>query len=107
MCLLLETIRIENGQPQNLPFHNIRMNEARKHLWHCNEAINLEAVLAAHMSSSGLKIEQLKDTGFRSKPEEQRNIIRCRVVYARNIEKIEFIPYKLPSINSLLGRGSR
>ena len=101
MCLLLETIRIENGQPQNLPFHNARMNTARKHFWHCNETINLEAILAAHMSSSGIKIQRQKDTGFQSKSEEQKDIIKCRVIYGRTVQKIDFLPYKLPSINSL------
>ena len=33
MSLLFETIRVKNGLPQHLVWHEARMNHARKEVW--------------------------------------------------------------------------
>jgi len=67
---LLETIRVENGKFQNLEFHQWRVNWSRKKL--------------------GLK-DILK---LRFPPPPKIGVFRCRIIYSKNIEKIEFIRYK-------------
>lgn len=81
MSLLLETIKIENGKPANMPWHNRRFNKARKDLFSLPE-IDLQDVIVI--------------------PENCRNgLFRCRILYGKTIEKIEFIPYQARDIKSL------
>lgn len=84
MCLLLESIRIENGLIQNLKYHQARMNQARKELFNCNDLLDLAEII---VSESTPKIEE--------------NIFKCRITYVQQIKKIEFLPYQIPAISSL------
>jgi 4-amino-4-deoxychorismate lyase len=70
--LLLETIRIENGRPLHLEWHDRRFNRARRELFGAREALDL----ADHLG-------ELPPTG----------VYRCRLLYTLYIEKIEFLPY--------------
>ena len=70
--MLLETIKIIQGQPQFLAFHNDRLNASRKALFQCTELIDLEHVIQAPTKTE---------------------TYRCRVVYAREIEYIEYNLY--------------
>lgn len=72
MQKLLETIKIINGQPQFLAFHQQRFDCSRRALWHCHDTVNL-ADLLQNVPTQG--------------------IYRCRVIYHRNIEQIEYVPY--------------
>lgn len=81
MSLLLETLKLENGKLQNLPYHNQRYNKARQELFS----------LPGQDLSKSITI-----------PENCRNgIFRCRVLYGETIEKVEFIPWQARSIQSL------
>ncbi|KOH42740.1 aminotransferase class IV [Sunxiuqinia dokdonensis] len=81
MSLLLETIKIENGKPANMPWHNRRFNKARKDLFSLPE-IDLQDVIVI--------------------PENCRNgLFRCRILYGETIETIEFIAYQARDIKSL------
>ncbi|MGQ7869146.1 aminotransferase class IV [Sunxiuqinia sp. sy24] len=81
MSLLLETLKLENGKLQNLPYHNQRYNKARQDLF------------SLHWQDLSERI---------TIPENCRNgIFRCRVLYAETIEKVEFIPWQARSIRSL------
>ena len=108
MCLLLETIRVENGLPQNLELHQARMNQARKELFRCNAKLDLAKIIEAQMSSSGFLPDQQpcairphSTADLQSTPEEQKKHHKCRIIYARDIETIEFLPYTLPTISTL------
>lgn len=108
MCLLLETIRIENGQPQNLPYHSERMLRARKELFRGNDQLDLAKIIEARMSPAGFLPDQQagairphNTADLQSAPEKQTKRHKCRITYARDIETIEFLPYSLPTINSL------
>ena len=82
MCQLLETIRIENGVPLNIGLHNRRFNHARNELFGGEDFLNLEKLIQC--------------------PEHLRNnILKCRVIYTRKVEKITFELYNIRSINSL------
>ena len=65
MDQLLETIKIVDGEPQFLEFHQTRLNYARKTLFNTQEVINLEQVIH-HPPKEG--------------------IYRCRIIYSRNIK---------------------
>ena len=41
MCLLIETIKIENNKIYNINYHNLRMNKARKDLFNSKDFIDL------------------------------------------------------------------
>jgi 4-amino-4-deoxychorismate lyase len=71
--LLLETIRIEEGKPRHLFWHEERMNRSRRELFGAEEPLRLERYLTG-IPSSGLW--------------------RCRVLYRQGIEKVETLPYK-------------
>jgi 4-amino-4-deoxychorismate lyase len=70
--LLLETIRIENGKPVHLAWHNQRLNRSRRELFGASDELDLADVLGAI---------------------PLKGIYRCRVLYRLYIEKVEFIPY--------------
>lgn len=84
MCLLLETIRIENGLIRNLKYHQARINHARKELLNCTDRLDLSEIIVSELT---LNIEE--------------NIFKCRITYMKEIDKIEFLPYQIPAISSL------
>lgn len=81
---LLETIRIENGTPENLLFHQKRFSDSRKILLACKIHIDLASIINAHF-------ENKYKTG----------LYKYRIVYSKQIEQVDFIPYSIPSIQSL------
>ena len=81
MSLLLETIKLENGKLVNLKYHNQRFNKARKELFSLPEQDLAELIEIPKNCKNG--------------------IFRCRVLYQQKIEKIEFIPHQLRTINTL------
>lgn len=87
MCLLLETIRYENGRFRNLSFHQQRMDASQKALFGISGKIDLEGVLKQ-------KLEE-------ENPGLERGLFKCRVIYNTEIKKAEWIPYRLPDIHSL------
>jgi 4-amino-4-deoxychorismate lyase len=81
---LLETIRCQNGELENLFYHEARLARARRDLfgqtdrWYLEEAITVPDTLA---------------------PEQ---VYRCRVLYgAGGIESVEFIPYQVRPVQRL------
>ncbi len=82
---LLETIKFENGHFANLELHSERMNNARKQLFEAEEIIDLSSALS-HLGSSATY---------------NNPVYKCRVLYGRQIEKIEMLPYTSPTIESL------
>jgi 4-amino-4-deoxychorismate lyase len=74
--LLLETIKIEDGQVANMEWHNKRCNKSRLELFKIREKLDLNKFINA--PTSGL--------------------YRCRILYNQKIESIEYIPYKPKNI---------
>ncbi len=94
MCLLLETIRYENGQFENLRYHQQRMDASRKALFNDSMKIDLEAAL--------IKEIEFRKTGH---PKEKllpgKGLFKCRVIYDTQIRSVEWLHYKYPEIHSL------
>lgn len=82
MCLLIETIKVKDRKFYNIPFHNERMNKVRKALWNCKQRIDLSNVLTIP-------------------PELDNRLFKCRVLYSKEIKKVEFMPYNFPGIKRL------
>lgn len=82
MYQLFETIKIKDRKLHNIEFHNSRMNNSRKILFNCDDEIILE------------KIIKIPD-------ELSNNIFKCRVVYSKQIDDVEFQPYFERKISTL------
>jgi len=81
MCLLLETIRIEEGNFCHLDYHQARVDNSRALLFPGSSQLDLGTLEIPEPFRSG--------------------IFKCRVVYARHFSKVEFFPYKPRKIDAL------
>lgn len=82
MCLLIETIRVVNGVPLHLAWHEKRMNIAKAEYWPGSKPetlLNLPAV----------------------PPELSEGTVRCNVTYGPQINDIKFKPYSKQDIRRL------
>jgi 4-amino-4-deoxychorismate lyase len=82
MYPLLETIKCRDGILYNLEFHNERFNKARKKQFGIADELDLK---------SRIEIPENCKTG----------LFRCRVIYADEIEIIEFLSHQIRNISSL------
>ena len=80
--MLLETLKIEKRQIHNLEWHNARMNESRNALLDLNESLDL---------ANFIKIPD--DLG--------EGTYRCRVLYGKEIDEIQFLPHQTRTVRSL------
>ena len=77
--LLLETIKIERGIVHNLPYHQTRFNKSRAILFNTDIPIDLLSVITPPSDAC----------------------YRCRILYGRTIEKVEYLPYTPKPIRHL------
>jgi 4-amino-4-deoxychorismate lyase len=82
MSLLFETIRLQDGVFQNLEYHNSRLNQSRKAIFHVSDAINLALIL------------HIPDTC-------RQGIFKCKVIYSAKVEDVYFEPYLPRPVKSL------
>ena len=68
---LLETIKIEEGEAQNLSYHQARCDYSRQTLFNATNSLDLESIIQA----------------------PQKGLFRCRIVYAEEVHSIEYLPY--------------
>lgn len=73
MCLLFESIAVINGKPQNLIWHQNRMNESRKSIFAVSDNISLV------------------DTPFNIP--KKSGLVKLRIVYTQAIENISYEKY--------------
>jgi 4-amino-4-deoxychorismate lyase len=78
MSLFFETLKIENGKILNLEEHNIRLNRTINAIYKKKAEFNL---------SHFIKI-----------PDEKT--YRCKVIYGKNIQSIDFLPFNKRVFNS-------
>ncbi|HEO98586.1 MAG: aminotransferase class IV [Campylobacterales bacterium] len=77
--LLLETIKCEGGALHHLAYHQKRVDRSRKELFGLTDTLDLASL---------------------PKPPDHR-LYRCRVLYAKKIESVEYIPYIPKEIKTL------
>ncbi len=88
MCLFLESIRIDHGQPENLMAHQQRMDVAMRHFFGQRNAFSLEDLVVKQLADS--QNEFLK-----------QGLYKMRLVYAQQPDEVGFVAYQLPQIRSL------
>lgn len=81
MSLLLETIRIENGTPVNLGYHQRRVDRSRKALFGTTGGLDLLSMVPHDLSAKG--------------------IYKWRIVYGRRVTSIKVEPYVPKKVRSL------
>ncbi|HRY32031.1 MAG TPA: aminotransferase class IV [Bacteroidales bacterium] len=81
MCLLFESIRIENRQILNLSAHLDRMESSREKLWNIREKIDIDCI--------------------RMPDQIDREIWKCRIEYDTAIRNISFTPYRKKRISKV------
>ncbi len=77
--LLLETIKIEDGEVFNLSYHQARCDESRKALFNSTDRLDLSSLIQA----------------------PPKGLYRCRILYDEKIHSIEYIPYMPKEIHTL------
>lgn len=77
--ILLETLKIKEGEVLNLPYHQVRCDKSRKALFKTQTPLNLSSFI--HPPSKGTW--------------------RCRILYNEAIKSIEYIPYHAKEIKNL------
>lgn len=82
MSLLLESIKLQDGEYHNLFYHEQRMNRSLRMLCGVHEHFELEEFL--------YRIER-PETG----------LYKCRIVYDDNSREVEFLPYEPKTLTTL------
>jgi 4-amino-4-deoxychorismate lyase len=82
MRQLIETIKIKNRTVHNIEYHNRRFNKTREELFGITDYIELNEIIAIP--------DDLSDAAH-----------KARIIYSKEIESIEFIPYKPKQISTL------
>jgi 4-amino-4-deoxychorismate lyase len=82
MYQLVETIKINNGTPVNLEFHNRRMKNSLSDIYGIRKGFDLNAILKVPYNLS-------------------RGIVKCRIVYDTEIRETTFQPYVIRPVNTL------
>jgi 4-amino-4-deoxychorismate lyase len=77
--LLLETIKIEDGEVHNLSYHQERFEKSRKELFGVEDNMALSSIIEA----------------------PPKGLYRCRILYHKTIHTIDYIPYLPKEIHRL------
>ena len=77
--LLLETIKIEDGEVCNLSYHQARCDESRRALFAASDTLELSSFIQAPL----------------------KGLYRCRIIYDEKIHSVEYIPYVPKEIHRL------
>lgn len=81
MCRFIETIRIENSVVNNLKFHEKRMHDTMMCFYPECTVPDLSSIIEF--------------------PEKYKDRTRCRILYGKNIEKLEYFPYQIRKVEYL------
>lgn len=82
MSRLIESIKLENGQFHRLHYHQARVDHSMFDLFQLKNAIRLSTEIAKHQHPKA-------------------GLFKCRIVYEKQIESIEFLPYEIRKVESV------
>jgi 4-amino-4-deoxychorismate lyase len=82
MCRLIETIKVVDGQFQNIAFHNSRLNNSRKELFKSKYELDISTLITIPSSAN-------------------KGTHKCTLTYNEEIIGIHFQPYTIRKIESL------
>lgn len=82
MSRLIESIKLDSGRFHRLHYHQVRVDRTQFDLFQLKNAINLSTEIAKH-------------------PYPKTGLFKCRIVYEKQLESIEFLPYEVKKVESL------
>jgi 4-amino-4-deoxychorismate lyase len=82
MCLLFESVKVQNRRLHNIEGHNDRVANSRRTLFGMENKLDLRDFI---------KIPDTLDDG----------LYKCRIVYSREVQKVEFLSYKPKPVRTL------
>jgi 4-amino-4-deoxychorismate lyase len=82
MCLLLETVKVQNRRLQNIEAHNLRVANSRRILFGVEDTLDVRDFITLPASL---------DDGM----------YKCRIVYAQTVQQVELLPYLPKRIQTL------
>jgi len=82
MSRLIETIKVDTGRFLRLHYHQMRIDRSQLDLFQLKNGINISTEISNH---------QHPKTG----------IFKCRIIYEKQLESIEFLPYEPKKVESL------
>lgn len=82
MSLLVETIKVKDGEIFNIDYHSKRFNKTRKDIFNAGPPVDLsdKIIIPAYA---------------------RKGLFKCRIEYDRHIREIDFSPYELKRIRTL------
>lgn len=81
MCLFIETMRIEDGQLCHAAYHNARLNRTRREVLGQVDRWDVRDLVV---------------------PPGIPGRVRCRLVYGEKVEKVEYFPYQVRPVHTLM-----
>jgi 4-amino-4-deoxychorismate lyase len=82
MCLLFETVKVQNRRLQNIEAHNLRAANSRRILFGVKDMLDLRDFITLPDGLDG-------------------GIYKCRIVYAQTVQQVELLPYIPKRIQTL------
>jgi 4-amino-4-deoxychorismate lyase len=82
MCLLLETVKVQNRRLQNIEAHNLRAANSRRILFGVEDMLDLRNFITLPDGLDG-------------------GIYKCRIVCAQTVQQVELLPYIPKRIQTL------
>ena len=79
--MLFESIRVVDGDFENLDAHRERMERSRLELYNISDPVDLRALVVPDIAASG--------------------VVKCRVVYGPDLLSVDFLPYTPKPVRSL------
>ncbi|HXP49726.1 MAG TPA: aminotransferase class IV family protein [Bacteroidia bacterium] len=82
MYLLIESIKVVDGQLQNIAYHNKRFNRGRRELWNCKDDLDIKTIVKVPSGAT-------------------KGLYKCTVSYNTGIVNVQFQVYNIRKIASL------
>ena len=82
MYLLIESIKVVDGQLQNIAYHNKRFNRARRELWNCKDELDIKAFVEVPADAT-------------------KGLFKCTISYNTGVVNVQFQVYNKRKITSL------
>jgi 4-amino-4-deoxychorismate lyase len=82
MCLLIESVKVQNRQLYNIEAHNDRVAYSRRTVFGLENKMDLRDFIT---------LPDTLDDG----------LFKCRIIYAQEVQKVEFLPYTPKTVRTL------
>ncbi|MCX6242310.1 MAG: aminotransferase class IV [Bacteroidetes bacterium] len=101
MCRLFETIRIENGQPQHLRWHEERMRKSGLGVRDWGLGVGDSGLIPSNSFSLRYGTRHWLESLLQLPANMKEGIVKCNVVYEKDILEISYLQYLKRPVRSL------